>query len=179
MKTMATHGSATLREEAPHANQPTRTKTILNALTRRAQALLNDKSIDAQSRAIIRYGLEVHDPWLADLVRRAESGERIGNTFDFSQTYEQRDEANDIDATLCEHASSKEEIDGLADMICRRGENSAAAFLVLMGTLENSANPKALARMAKQIAFAHCGELNLFGIVDAQIVAIKRELWVR
>ena len=29
-----------------------------NALKRRAQAVLNDRSIDAQSRAIIRYGLE-------------------------------------------------------------------------------------------------------------------------
>ena len=80
---------------------------------------------------------------------------------------------------LHEHASSKQEIDEVADMICRRGENSAAAFLVLMGALEHSANPKALARMAKQVAFAHCGELNLFGIVDAQIAAIKRELWAR
>ena len=71
---MAAHGSATVREEKPHANQTTRTKTILNALTRRAQAVLSDKSIDAESRAIIRYGMEVNDPWLADLVRRV--GER-------------------------------------------------------------------------------------------------------
>ena len=85
---MATHGSAIVREQAPHVNQPTRTKTILNALTRRAQMILNDKSIDAESRAIIRYGMEVHDPWLADLVRRAESGERIGDAFDFSKTDE-------------------------------------------------------------------------------------------
>jgi hypothetical protein len=48
---MATHGSATVREQAPHLNQPTRTKTILHALTRRAQTVLNDKSIDAESRA--------------------------------------------------------------------------------------------------------------------------------
>lgn len=166
----------------PHVNQTTRTKTILNALTRRAQAVLNDKSIDAESRAIVSYGLEVHDPWLADLVRRAESRERIGAAFDFSQTQE-ADEADStlrtkgIDSTLNDYDSSQEKIDALADMVCRGEENSAAAFLVLMSTLENSANPRAVARMAKQIAFARCGELNPFGIVDAQITAIDRELW--
>lgn len=152
---MAIHTSATVREETPHANYTTRTRAILDTLTRRAQAVLNDKSIDAESRAIIRYGLEVNDPWLADLVRRAESGERIGEAFDFSQT----NQANEIDTTLNTdtYDSDPDKIERLANMICRRAENSAAAFLVLMGTLENSANPKALARMAK--------------------AAIERELW--
>lgn len=81
---MAKHSSATTRE-TPHVNQTTRTATIMNALIQRAQAVLNDKSIDAQSRAIIRYGLETNDPWLAELVRRAEVRERI-DTIDFSQT---------------------------------------------------------------------------------------------
>jgi hypothetical protein len=31
--------------------------------------------------------------------------------------------------------------------------------------------------MAKHVAFGRCGELNLFGIVDAQIAAIESELW--
>jgi len=65
----------------------TRTNAILETLKRRAQAVLNDQSIDAESRAIIRYGLEVNDPWLADLMRRAEAGERIGQAFDFSQAH--------------------------------------------------------------------------------------------
>ena len=34
----------------------------MDALKRRAQAVLNDKSIDSQSRAIIRYALEINDP---------------------------------------------------------------------------------------------------------------------
>ena len=84
---MANDSSATVRE-TPHAKRTTRTSAILNTLKRRAQAILNDKSIDAESRAIIRYGLEVNDPWLADLVRRAESGERISEAFDFSQSRE-------------------------------------------------------------------------------------------
>lgn len=66
---MATHGSATVRE-TPHA-------TINNALRERAQAVLNDRSIDPQSRLIIRYALETNDPWLAELVRRADAGETI------------------------------------------------------------------------------------------------------
>lgn len=85
---MATHGNATVREQAPHANRTTRTNAILSTLKRRAQAILNDRSIDAESRVIIRYGLEVNDPWLADLVRRVESGERIADAFDFSQSHD-------------------------------------------------------------------------------------------
>jgi hypothetical protein len=90
MTIMATDSSATTREEAshttqtPHVNRTTRTATIVNALKRRAQAVLNDKSIDAQSRAVIRYALEINDPWLAELVRRADAGETV-DEIDFSQ----------------------------------------------------------------------------------------------
>ena len=72
---MANHSSATVRE--PHATRTSRTNTIINALKRRAQAVVNDKSIDPRSRAILRYALEVNDPWLARLVRRADAGESI------------------------------------------------------------------------------------------------------
>jgi len=47
---------------------------------------LNDKSIDPQSRAIIRYAVEINDPWLTELVRRADEGETLFDTVDFSQT---------------------------------------------------------------------------------------------
>lgn len=70
---MANHSSATTRGETPHANRTSRTNTIVNALKERAQALLNDTSIDPQSRAIIRYATEINDPWLAELVRQADS----------------------------------------------------------------------------------------------------------
>ena len=70
---MSTHSSATVRG-IPHVNQPSRTNTIVDALKRRAQSVLNDKSIDLESRAIIRYALETNDPWLAELVRRADEG---------------------------------------------------------------------------------------------------------
>jgi hypothetical protein len=70
---MANHSSASAREHTPHVNQTSRTNTISHALKRRAQAVLNDKSIDPQSRAIIRYALEIHDPWLAELVEGVNS----------------------------------------------------------------------------------------------------------
>jgi len=89
---MTSHGSATLREEKPHVTQPSKTNTTINALKRRAQSVLNDKTIDPKTRAIIRYALEINDPWLAELVRRAEAGEAIfdadgnfANTINFPQ----------------------------------------------------------------------------------------------
>jgi alkyl hydroperoxide reductase subunit AhpF len=91
MTIMAIDSSATTREEAshttqtPHVNRTTRTATIVNALKQRAQAVLNDKSLDAQSRVIIRYALETNDPWLAELVRRAERGAIAVDQIDFSQ----------------------------------------------------------------------------------------------
>ena len=154
---MTSHVSATAREETPHVSQTCRT-TISDALRRRAQSVINDKSIDAQSRAIIRYGLEINDPWLAELVSRANAGERIADTLDF------------------EDDSCKEKIEALAEIICRAGDESAAALLVLMGKLQNSADPNALANTVKHLAFTRCGELNVHGIVDAQIAIVEGEL---
>jgi hypothetical protein len=74
-----------MREEAPHANRTTRTATIINALKRRAESVLNDTSIDPQSRAVIRYALETNDPWLAKLVRYADESESNIEPIEFSQ----------------------------------------------------------------------------------------------
>jgi hypothetical protein len=52
-----------------------------------------------------------------------------------------------------------------------------AVLLVLMTTLENATHPKALANQAKHLAFRHCGDLNLYGMVDAQIAAVESELF--
>ena len=162
---MTSHVSATVREATPHVNQTTRTNTIFNALKQRAQAVLNDRSIDAQSRAIIRYGLETNDPWLAELVSRADAGETIVDTDGFLQT-----------RVTGEDDSSGEKIEALAEIICRSGDESAAALFVLMGRLQNSTHPKVLANTAKHFAFTRCGELNLFGMVDAQIAVVESEL---
>ncbi len=80
---MAYHSSASVCVETPHVNETTEI-TISDALRRRAQSLINDRFVDPEWRKIIRYALEINDPWLADLVRRADSGERIFDTIDFS-----------------------------------------------------------------------------------------------
>jgi hypothetical protein len=161
---MTQNSSATALEQTPHDIETTET-TISDALRRRAQAVIHDNSIDPQWRAIVRYALEINDPWLADLVRRADAGETIIDTTDFSQTLE----TNEDD-------SSEEKIHALAEIICRVSDESAAALFVLMGTLENSTHPKLFANTAKHFAFTRCGELNLFGMVDAQIAVVEGAL---
>jgi hypothetical protein len=147
MKVMTNLSSARLREETPH---------LSDALKRRAQSVINNKSIDAQTRAVIRYGLEINDPWLPELVRCVDAGESITDN-------------------LYVH-SSEEKIEALTDLICRAGDEPAAALLVLLLTLENSTHPKALANTAKHLAFTRCSELNLYGMVDAQIGMLERKL---
>ena len=151
---MANHSSAIAREHTPHVNRTTRTNTIMNALTQRAQTILNDKSLDEQSRAIIRHALETNDPWLAEMVRREDA----------SHTPE------------IEETDSRKKIEALAEIICGAGNEAAAALLVLMGTLQNSADPALLAHTAKHFAFTRCGELNVHGMVDAQIAVLESEL---
>lgn len=164
---MTTHVSAMALEETPHETETEINNTIVisNPLKRRAQSVINDTSIDPRWRAIVRYSLETNDPWLADIVRRADAGEPIIDTVDFSLEPEHE-----------EDESSEEKIELLAEIICRNGDESAAALFVLMGTLENSAHPKLLANMAKHTAFARCGESNLYGIVDAQLGVVEAEL---
>ena len=158
---MANHSSATVRRETPHVNQTSRSNTIVNALKQRAQVVLNDRSIDPQSRAIIRYALETNDPWLARLVRQADA---IG-TIDLSEML------------LNEADSIEDKIKMLTEKICRGGEEPAAALLVLMSTVENATHPKALANIAKHLVFTRCGELNVYGMVDAQIAALEGKLF--
>ena len=160
---MSTHSSAT-----PHSNRISRTNTIMNALKRRAQAVLNDTSIDPQSRAIIRYAMEINDPWLAEFVRRADAGEEIGAPLNIEEMPEVKDDD-----------SNEEKIEALTELICRTGdepETKTAALLVLMATVESSSHPQALASSAKNLAFIRCAELNLNGMVEAQIAVAESEL---
>ena len=53
----------------------------------------------------------------------------------------------------------------------------SAALLVLMASLEDAAYPKALANTAKRFAFTRCGELDVCGMVDAQVALLARELF--
>ena len=113
--------------------------------------------------------MEINDPWLAELVRRADEGETALETIDFSQTPD----------TLEQDLSDKR-VRALADIICRDGDESetkSAALLVLMSSIEDSAYPKSLANTAKHLAFTRCGELNHDGMVEAQVAAVEHELF--
>lgn len=175
---MAKHSSATAHSETPHVLELSRTNTIMNALKRRAQAILNDESIDAQSRAIIRYGLETNDPWLAELVRRADAGESIIDVVqDLGACVMQASETNEPDWTNRKiDEEFQQKIESLSAIICRAGDESAAALFVLMGTLQNSLHPKAVANTAKHFAFARCSQSNVYGMVDAQMALVEGKL---
>ena len=91
---MANHTSAREREETPHVTKASRT-IISEALKRRAQSVINNKSIDSGTRAIIRYGLEINDPWLPQLVRRVDAGETIIDNLNFSETPPTNDDSSE------------------------------------------------------------------------------------
>ena len=87
---MTTHTSATVREETPRTdstqqNASNVNRCIATAYRRRAESVINDRSIDAQNRTLIRYALEIRDPWLAELLRPVDAGESLVDTMDFSQ----------------------------------------------------------------------------------------------
>ena len=165
---MTSHSSVTVREDTPHIPETSRTTSISEALKRRAQSVINDRSIDAESRGLVRYALEINDPYLAELVRLADAGESIIDALERSEISETNEE--DL---------SEEQVEALAEIICRAGdepETKSAALFVLMGAIEHSNDPKLLANAAKHFGFGRCGEFNLYGMVDAQISVIKGEL---
>ena len=165
---MTTHSSATKRAESPHRTNANTHNTISDAVKRRAQSLIKDRTIDAGGRTWLRYALEINDEaGLAELVRRADAGEPI------------IDDSHLLKPT--EEDSPEEKLERLAEMICDAGdqpETRSAALLVLMSMLENSTNPKVLANHIKHVAFSRCAGLNCYGMVDAQIAAIEDELLV-
>ena len=94
---MARHSSATTREEksttpdgtttsceekstrrekeSDNINSTPKSHTIDASLKRRARLLITNSSIPRQTRSLIRYALEIRDPYLAQVVRRVEAGE--------------------------------------------------------------------------------------------------------
>ena len=160
---MSTHVSATTLEETPHETETTQITTS-DALRRRAQAVINDRRTDPQWRSMVRYALEINDPWLADIVRRAGAGEKIIDSTDFS-----------LEPQFNEDDSNEEKVEALAEIICRSDE-AAAALFVLMGTMEDSRDPKLLANTVKHFALSRCSELNLYGMVDVQLALVEGEL---
>jgi hypothetical protein len=79
--------------------------------------------------------------------------------------------------TSTQHLSTQQKVEALAEMICGAGDQSAAALFVLMATIQHSTDPAAVANSLKHFSFTRCGELNLYGMVDAQIATIESELF--
>lgn len=144
----------------PHATNSITNNSIPDAVRRRAQSLIKNRTIDASARAFVRYTLEINDPYLVELVRRIDAGESIIHN------------ASDLN-------EDKEKTEAMVEIIGRAGdepESKAAALLVLMATIENAIDARALANTAKLFAFTRCVELNCYGMVDTQIAAIESEL---
>ena len=163
---MTSHSSASVREQAPHSitNNLLKLNSNHDDVRQRAWSLLRDKSLDEGSRSLIGYALEIEDPNLSELVRCAEDGESV---------------VDKIAATnMPEDDSTEQRVDCLAEMICQAHNPAirAAALLVLMSALENADDPKSLVKNVKQYAFSRCGEMNVCGMVDAQIAVLEREL---
>ena len=161
---MTTHTSATVREHTPHETETT-LNTISDATKRRAESVINDRTIDPQWRTIIRAALELNDPCLAEFVPRAEAGENIVDTFESLRA----PVPNEDDSTL-------RKVEAVAEIISRAGDEPTAALFILMETLESSTDPKVVANRAKHVAFSHCGELHVYETIDAQLAKIEGQL---
>ena len=68
---MAKHGSASPRKQE--------SRTLDANLKRRARQLSTDSRIDPRTRSLIRYGLEIRDHYLEQVVNRVEAGETTIN----------------------------------------------------------------------------------------------------
>jgi hypothetical protein len=64
---MTKHGSASPRKQE--------SRTLDASLKRRARKLATDSRVDPRTRSLIRYGLEIKDQYLAQIVNRVEAGE--------------------------------------------------------------------------------------------------------
>jgi len=64
---MTKHGSASPRKQE--------SRTLDADLKRRARNLSTDSRVDPRTRSLIRYGLEIKDQYLEQIVNRVEAGE--------------------------------------------------------------------------------------------------------
>jgi hypothetical protein len=79
MTIMARHSNAPAHSKTsaqPKQTPTNQTSSIIDpSLKRRARLLITSSSIPQQTRSLIRYALEIKDPYLAQLVRRVWDGE--------------------------------------------------------------------------------------------------------
>ena len=64
---MTKHGSTSPRKQE--------SRTLDANLKRRARKLATDSRVDPRTRSLIRYGLEIKDEYLGQIVKRVEAGE--------------------------------------------------------------------------------------------------------
>ena len=64
---MAKHGSASPRKQE--------SRILDTNLKQRARKLASDSRVDPGTRSLIRYGLEIRDEYLEQIVKRVEAGE--------------------------------------------------------------------------------------------------------
>jgi hypothetical protein len=57
------------------ANHGSESRTLDANLKRRARKLATDSRVDPRTRSLIRYGLEIKDEYLEQVVNRVEAGE--------------------------------------------------------------------------------------------------------
>src|SRR5215210_3699519 len=112
--------------------------------------------------AVIRFALELNDPFVAELVSRAEGGENIVDTFESLRTL-----------VAIEDESVLRKVEALAEIIARSGDEPTAALFILMETLGTSTDPKVFANRAKHVAFSRCGELHVYEMIDAQLAELE------
>jgi hypothetical protein len=72
---MTKHGSASPRKQ--------KSRTLDRNLKRRARKLATDRRVDPRTRSLIRYGLEIKDRCLEQVVNRLEAGEMSINHIRF------------------------------------------------------------------------------------------------
>jgi hypothetical protein len=72
---MTKHGSASPRKQ--------KSRTLDGNLKRRARKLATDRRVDPRTRSLIRYGLEIKDRCLEQVVNRLEAGEMSINHIRF------------------------------------------------------------------------------------------------
>jgi hypothetical protein len=88
-----------------------------------------------------------------------------------------REETPHENASTEKNPKPDSKVASLAEMICGGGDESAAALLVLMATLQHAEDPEALVNAVKHLAFTRCGELNVHGMLDAQIAMLEHKLF--
>lgn len=170
----------------PNLNSAQPREEILHtaAFRQRAKSLISDRSIDPQTRFVIRYALETNDPCLADLLCRADAGESLCDTMDLCDTTDlsqKRSRAFTRSTASNDDWPTEEKVEILAEIICRSGSGDdratrSAALLVLIAAIQSSPCPRELAAVVKQLAFTRCGEMNVCGMIESQIAVFETEL---